>query len=132
MGSYTAQVAEVSVTDGKLKVHRVVCATDCGQVVNPAIVEQQIRSAIVFGLSAALKGELTIDAGRIQQANFNQYDVARMDETPVVDVQIVASEESPGGMGEAGVPPIAPAVCNAIFAATGKRIRRLPIGNQLA
>lgn len=127
IGSFTAQVAEVSVAAGKLKVHRVVCATDCGQVVNPAIVEQQIRSAIVFGLSAALKGEITLEGGRVQQSNFHQYDVARMDEVPVVDVHIVPSTEAPGGMGEAGVPCIAPAVCNAIFAATGKRVRRLPI-----
>jgi isoquinoline 1-oxidoreductase beta subunit len=130
IGSFTAQVAEVSVSEGKLKVHRVVCATDCGQVVNPAIVEQQIRSAIVFGLSAALKGEITIDAGRVQQSNFHQYDVVRMDEAPAVEVHIMASTEAPGGMGEAGVPTIAPAVCNAIFAATGKRIRRLPIQAQ--
>jgi isoquinoline 1-oxidoreductase beta subunit len=130
IGSFTAQVAEVSVTAGKLKVHKVVCATDCGQVVNPAIIEQQLRSAIVFGLSAALKGELTIEAGRIQQGNFHQYDVVRMDETPSVEVHIVPSTEAPGGMGEAGVPTIAPAVCNAIFAATGKRIRRLPIQAQ--
>ena len=127
IGSYTAQVAEVSVSGDKLKVHRVVCATDCGQVVNPAIVEQQIRSAIIFGLSAALKGEITIANGRIEQTNFHQYDVVRMDEAPVVDVHIVPSTEAPGGMGEAGVPTIAPAVCNAIFAATGKRVRRLPI-----
>ena len=132
VGSYTAQVAEVSVTAGKLKVHRVVCATDCGQVVNPAIVDQQIRSAIIFGLSAAMKGEITIEKGRVQQANFNSYDVVRMDEAPIVDVHIVPSTEAPGGMGEAGVPCIAPAVCNAIFAATGKRIRRLPIASQLA
>lgn len=132
IGSYTAQVAEVSVTQGKLKVHRVTCATDCGQVVNPAIVEQQIRSGVVFGLSAALKGEITIDAGKVQQSNFHQYDVARMDEAPVVDVHIVPSTEAPGGMGEAGVPCVAPAVCNAIFKATGKRIRRLPIASQLA
>jgi isoquinoline 1-oxidoreductase subunit beta len=127
IGSFTAQVAEISVEQGKLKVHHVVCATDCGQVVNPAIVEQQIRSAIVFGLSAAMKGEITIDGGRIQQTNFHQYDVVRMDEAPVVEVHIVPSTEAPGGMGEAGVPTIAPAVCNAIFAATGKRVRRLPI-----
>jgi len=132
VGSFTAQVAEVSVNQGKVKVHKVVCATDCGQTVNPAIIQQQIRSAIIFGLSAALKGEITIDKGRIQQSNFNTYDVVRMDEAPVVDVHIVPSTEAPGGMGEAGVPCIAPAVCNAIFRATGKRIRRLPIANQLA
>ncbi|HEY4086782.1 MAG TPA: xanthine dehydrogenase family protein molybdopterin-binding subunit [Bryobacteraceae bacterium] len=132
VGSFTAQVAEVSVNQGKVKVHKVVCATDCGQTVNPAIIQQQIRSAIIFGLSAALKGEITIDKGRVQQSNFDHYDVVRMDEAPVVDVHIVPSTEAPGGMGEAGVPCIAPAVCNAIFLATGKRIRRLPIANQLA
>ncbi len=130
IGSYTAQVAEVSVSQGKLKVHRVVCATDCGQVVNPAIVEQQIRSGIVFGLSAAMKGEITIEGGRVQQTNFHQYDVVRIDEAPEVEVHIVPSTEAPGGMGEASVPSIAPAVCNAIFAATGKRVRRLPIQAQ--
>jgi len=127
VGSYTAQVAEVSIDKSKVRVHRVVCAVDCGHVVNPAIVEQQIRSAIVYGLTAALKGEITIDKGRVQQANFNTYDMLRIDEAPVVDVHIVASTENPGGIGEAGVPAIAPAVCNAVFAATGKRIRRLPI-----
>ncbi len=127
VGSYTAQVAEVSVANGKLKVHRVICATDCGQVVNPAIVEQQIRGAIVFGLSAALKGEITLQNGRVQQGNFHQYDMLRIDETPHVEVHIVESTAASGGMGEAGVPTIAPAVCNAIFAATGQRIRRLPI-----
>jgi isoquinoline 1-oxidoreductase subunit beta len=99
-------------------------------VVNPAIVEQQIRSGIVFGLSAAMKGEITIDGGRVQQSNFHQYDVVRIDEAPVVEVHIVPSTEAPGGMGEASVPSIAPAVCNAIFAATGKRVRRLPIQTQ--
>jgi len=127
VGSYTAQVAEVSVDQGKVRVHRVVSAVDCGHVVNPAIVQQQIRSAIVYGLSAALKGEITIDKGRVQQANFNNYDMLRIDETPVVEVHIVPSTENPGGIGEAGVPTIAPAVCNAIFAATGKRVRRLPV-----
>ena len=130
IGSFTAQVAEVSVTAGKVKVHRVVCATDCGQVVNPAIVEQQIRSGIIFGLSATMKGEITIEAGRVQQTNFHQYDVVRMDEAPPIELHIVPSTEAPGGMGEAAVPCIAPAVCNAIFAATGKRIRRLPIQAQ--
>ncbi len=127
VGSYTAQVAEISINAGKLKVHKVTCATDCGQVVNPAIVEQQIRSAIIFGLSAALKGEITLEGGRVQQSNFHQYDVVRIDEAPVVEVHIVPSTAAPGGMGEAGVPTIAPAVANAIFKATGKRIRRLPI-----
>src|SRR5580658_5789929 len=127
VGSYTAQVAEVSVNQGKVRVHRVVSAVDCGHVVNPAIVEQQIRSAIVYGLTAALKGQITIDKGRVQQANFNTYDMLRIDESPVVDVHIVTSTENPGGIGEAGVPAIAPAVCNAVFAATGRRVRRLPI-----
>ena len=127
VGSYTANVAEISVNQGKVKVHRIVTAVDCGHVVNPAIVEQQIRSAIVYGLSAALKGEITIDKGRVVQNNFNQYDVVRIDEAPVVEVHIVPSTQNPGGIGEAGVPAIAPAVCNAIYAATGKRVRKLPI-----
>jgi isoquinoline 1-oxidoreductase beta subunit len=127
IGSFTAQVAEVSVEAGKLRVHRVVCAVDCGQPVNPAGIEQQIQSGIVYGLSAAMKGAITIDRGRVQQSNFHQYDVLRMDEMPKVEVHIVASHAAPGGIGEASVPPIAAAVGNAIFAATGKRIRRLPI-----
>ena len=127
IGSFTAQVVEVSLNKGKVKVNRVVCAVDCGQVINPAIVEQQIRSAVVYGLTAALKGNITIDQGRVQQGNFNNYDMLRIDEAPAVEVYIVPSNEKPGGIGEAGVPPIAPAVCNAIFAATGKRIRKLPI-----
>ncbi|MGC2658941.1 MAG: xanthine dehydrogenase family protein molybdopterin-binding subunit [Bryobacteraceae bacterium] len=127
IGSFTAQVAEVSVDRGKVRVHRVVCAVDCGPVVNPALVEQQIQGGIVYGLSAALKGGITIKDGRVQQGNFNDYDVLRIDEMPVVEVHIVRTDNAPGGIGEAAVPPIAPAVCNAIFAATGKRIRRLPI-----
>jgi isoquinoline 1-oxidoreductase beta subunit len=127
VGSYTAQVAEVSIDRGKVKVHRIVCAVDCGHVVNPAIVEQQMRSAIVYALSAALKGQITIDKGRVQQNNFDRYDVVRIDEAPVVEVHIVPSTQNPGGMGEAGVPAVAPAVANAVFAATGKRVRRLPI-----
>jgi isoquinoline 1-oxidoreductase beta subunit len=127
IGSFTAQVAEVSVTKGKLKVHRVVCAVDCGHVVNPSGVEQQIQSGIVYGLSAAMKGQITIDKGRVQQANFHQYDVLRIDEMPVVEVYLVPSQAAPGGIGEAGVPPIAAAVGNAIFAATGKRVRKLPM-----
>jgi isoquinoline 1-oxidoreductase beta subunit len=127
IGSFTAQVAEVSVTSGKLKVHRVVCAVDCGRTVNPAIIEQQIQSAIAFGLGAALKGGITIDRGRVQQGNFNNYDVLRIDEMPHVELHIVASNAPSGGIGEAGTPGIAPAVTNAIFAATGQRVRTLPI-----
>ena len=126
IGSNTVQVAEVSVEKGKVKVHRVVCAVDCGVVVNPAGVAQQISSGIAFGLSA-LKSSVTIKNGRVEQGNFHQYDVVRMDEMPQVEVHIVPSQAAPGGIGEASTPGIAPAVCNAIFAATGKRIRQLPI-----
>jgi isoquinoline 1-oxidoreductase beta subunit len=126
-GSFNAQVAEVSVTQGKVQVHRVVSAVDCGQVVNPAGVEQQMQSAIVYGLSAALRGAITIDKGRAQQSNFHQYEPLRINEMPVVEVHIVPSTQPSGGMGEVGTPAIAPAVANAIFAATGRRIRRLPI-----
>ena len=127
IGSYNAQVVEVSVTNGKLKINRVTCAVDCGHVVNPAIVRQQIESGIVYGLSAALKGAITIDKGRVQQGNFNTYDVLRIDEMPRIDVHIMDSNNNPGGIGEASVPPIAPALANAIFAATGKRHRTLPL-----
>jgi len=127
IGSFTAQVAEVSVAGSKLKVHRVVCAVDCGNVVNPRIVEQQIQSGIVFGLTAALKGGITIARGRVEQGNFHQYDMLRIDEMPQVEVHIVASTAASGGIGEASTPGIAPAVTNAIFAATGRRIRTLPI-----
>ncbi len=130
VGSYTAQVAEVSVDHGKVRVHRVVAAVDCGHVVNPAIVAQQMRSAIIYGLTAALKGQITIGKGRVQQANFDTYQMLRINEAPVVDVYIVPSTQNPGGIGEAGVPAIAPAVCNALFAATGKRIRSLPIRSE--
>ena len=127
IGSFTAQVAEVSVTQGKLKVHRVVCAVDCGRIVNPAIIEQQMQSGIAFGLAAALKGGITIDKGRVQQSNFHQYDVLRIDEMPVVEVHVLPTNNPSGGIGEASTPGIAPAVTNAIFAATGQRVRRLPI-----
>ncbi|MGB7621125.1 MAG: xanthine dehydrogenase family protein molybdopterin-binding subunit [Terriglobia bacterium] len=126
-GTYVAQVAEVTVEFKKVTVHRVVCAVDCGQYVNPDTIEAQMQSAIVMGLTAAWKGEITIDRGRVMQGNFNDYPVLRMDEMPVIEVYIVPSQEKPGGIGEPGLPPIAPAVSNAIFASIGKRIRRLPI-----
>jgi isoquinoline 1-oxidoreductase beta subunit len=127
IGSYNSLVAEVSVERGKLRVHRAVCAVDCGHVVNPAGVEQQVQSGIVYGLSAALKGAITIDRGRVVQGNFNHYDVLRIDEMPVVEVHIVPSQAAPGGIGETSTPSIIPAVANAIYALTGKRLRKLPI-----
>jgi isoquinoline 1-oxidoreductase beta subunit len=125
--TYLAQVAEISVVGGELKVHKVTCVVDCGQMVNPRIVESQIESGIVFGLSAALWGEVTILGGRVQQTNFNSYRLLRGNEMPQLDVHLLPSDEPPGGIGEAAVPLVAPAVCNAIFAATGKRLRSLPI-----
>jgi len=127
-GSWCAQVAEVSVgADGTPKVHRVVAAVDCGMTVNPDIVKRQIESAIVYGLTAALYGKITFKDGRVEQSNFHDYRMLRMSEMPKVEVHIVPSKEAPGGIGEPGTPPIAPAVANAIFAATGKRIRKLPL-----
>ncbi len=126
--SYVAQVAEVSVEgDGTVHVHRVIAAVDCGRVVNPDTVKAQIEGGIVFGLTAALKTEITLDKGRVQQRNFHDYPMVRMSESPAIEVYIVPSSERPTGVGEPGVPPVAPAVANAIFAATGKRVRRLPI-----
>jgi len=127
LGSFTAEVADVSLEGGKVKVHRVVCAIDCGQVVNPAIVKQQVEGGIAYGLTAALKGAITIDRGRAQQGNFNTYDMLRIGEMPKIDVHIVRSSEAPGGVGEASVPPIAPAIANAIFAATRRPVCKLPI-----
>ena len=116
--------------DGELKVDRVVCAVDCGHVINSATVEMQMESGVVYGLTAALFGEITIDQGRVQQANFDTYDMVRIAEMPVVETYLALSGgDKWGGIGEPGVPPIAPAVCNAIFAATGKRIRSLPLKN---
>ena len=127
-GSFVAQVAEVSVSrEGKLKVHRVVCAIDCGPVVNPDTIKAQMEGGIVFGLTAALYGEITFEKGRVKQRNFHDYPMLRMNEMPVVEAFIVPSTEKMGGVGETGVPPVAPAVANAIFAVTGKRLRRLPI-----
>lgn len=126
--TYVAQVAEVTVAkNGAVKVNRIVCAVDCGRAINPAGVKAQMESGIIFGLSAALMGEITIENGATKESNFDGYPIVRMRESPVIEVHIVQSEEKPTGCGEPGVPPAAPAVTNAIFAATGKRIRRLPI-----
>ncbi len=126
--SFVAQVAEVSVAKaGTVQVHRVVCAVDCGPVVNPATVEAQMQGGISFGLGAALSSAITFKDGAVEQSNFHDYEVLRLPEMPKVEVHIIASREEQGGIGEPGVPPIAPAVTNALFALTGKRIRRLPI-----
>jgi isoquinoline 1-oxidoreductase beta subunit len=126
--THVAYVAEVSVDGtGKVRVHRVVAAVDCGQVVNPDNVAAQIEGGIAFGLTAALKAEATLKDGRMQQSNFHDYPILQMDEMPLVEVHIVESSQGPTGMGEMGVPPIAPAIANAVFAATGKRIRHIPI-----
>lgn len=127
-GSFCAEVAEVSVgPDGTPKVHRVVAAVDCGMTVNPDIIKRQIEGAMVFGLTAALYGKISFKDGRVEQGNFDTYKMLRMNEMPTVEVHIVPSTEKPGGIGEPGTPPIAPAVANAIFAATGKRLRKLPM-----
>jgi len=128
--SYVAQVAEVSLESGKIRVHRVVAAVDCGMVVNPDGVQQQVEGAIVYGLSAALHGAITLENGRVVQSNFDKYTPLRMSEMPQVEVHIVASNEHPSGIGEPGTPPIAPAVANAVFALTGKRLRRMPFDQE--
>lgn len=127
-GSITAQIAEASVdSGGEVTIHKVYCAIDCGDVVNPDIVKAQIEGAIIFGLTAALYGEITIENGRVQQSNFNDYPLLTMKNSPIVETEIIISGSRRTGVGEPGVPPIAPAVTNAIFAATGHRIRKLPI-----
>jgi isoquinoline 1-oxidoreductase beta subunit len=126
-GSIVAQVAQVSVEGKEIRVHRVVCAIDCGIAVNPNIVAQQMESAVLFGLSAALAGEITIRDGRVEQSNFHDYPVLRMGQAPQVETVIIASAEPPEGVGEPGTPPIAPAVANALFVLTGQRLRSLPL-----
>jgi len=126
-GSIVAQVAQVSVENGEIRVQRVVCAIDCGIAVNPNIIAQQMESAVLFGLSAALGGEITFKEGRVEQANFHDYPVLRMGQEPHVETIIIASAEHPEGVGEPGTPPIAPAVANAVFSLTGKRLRSLPL-----
>jgi isoquinoline 1-oxidoreductase beta subunit len=127
-GSFMAQVAEVDVAkDGSLKVKRITCAVDCGVAINPDTIEAQVQSAIIYGLSAALYGEITLKDGRVEQGNFDTYRALRITEIPVIEVHIVQSSEAPGGMGEPGTCALAPAVTNAIFAATGVRLRKLPV-----
>src|SRR5205809_3347847 len=124
-GSYVAQIAEVTVSNNTIRVNKVMCAVDCGVVINPDTLAAQIEGGIVYGLTGALKNEITLKDGRVEQDNFHTYPMLRMTEAPVVEVYTVKSEESPGGIGEPGVPPIAAAVANAVFAATGKRLRKL-------
>jgi len=126
-GSVCAQVAEVSLEGGQPKVRRVVAAFDCGLVVNPLTVEAQLQSAIAYGLSAALYSKITLKDGKVEQSNFHDYRVLRMNEMPRVEVYLVTGGDKPTGVGEPGVPPIAPAVANALFALTGKRARSLPL-----
>jgi len=129
--THVAMIAEISVESGKLTVHKIFCAVDCGQMVNPRIVASQIEGGIVFGLSSALWGEITLAGGRVQQTNFDTYRVLRSNELPQIDVQLIISGEPPGGIGEPAVALVAPAIGNAIFAATGKRIRSLPFDRAL-
>jgi isoquinoline 1-oxidoreductase subunit beta len=128
--SYVAAIAEVSTDANSLKVNRLVCAVDCGHPVNPNGIRAQVESAAIYALTAAVKDPITIDRGRIVQSNFNDYHMIRMNEAPPIEVHIVPSTEKPSGIGEPTVPVIAPAICNAIFNATGKRLRRLPIRNE--
>ncbi|OAI63853.1 acylaldehyde oxidase, partial [Ralstonia solanacearum] len=126
-GSVVAQVVEVSLKDGKPRVHRVVCAVDCGTVVNPGIVAQQVESGVVFGLGAALYGQIEIKDGQVVQSNYPDYPVLGMAETPVIETHLVPSTAAPGGVGEIAVPPIAPAVAHAVAQLTGKPVRQLPM-----
>jgi len=125
--SYAAEVAEVSVEKAGIRVHRVVAAVDIGRAIFPDAVAAQVEGAVAYGLSAALKGAITIKEGRCEQSNFHDFEVLRLPEMPVVEVHVVPSTEPPTGIGEPGLPPVAPAVMNAVFAATGKRLRRLPV-----
>ena len=131
-GSYVAQIAEVEVSaTGEVRVHRVVCAVDCGQIVNPDTVKAQIEGGVMFGAGAALFNEITLKNGRVEQSNFNNVRVLRINETPAIEVHLVRNGEPPGGIGEPGTAVTAPALANAVFAATGKRIRKLPLIHQL-
>ena len=126
-GSAVAQIAEVSIEGTKIVVHKVTAAIHCGMVVNPGIVRDQVEGGIIYGLTAALHGEITLVDGVIQQSNFHNYPMLRMADAPEVEVHIVASQEHPEGVGEPGLPPLAPAVANAVFKASGQRLRDLPL-----
>jgi isoquinoline 1-oxidoreductase subunit beta len=125
--TYVAAAAEVSASPKEIKIKRIVCAVDCGRPVNPNGIRAQVESAAIYALTATLKDAITVERGRIVQANFNDYEMIRMNEAPPIEVHIVPSTEAPTGIGEPTVPVIAPAICNAIYQATGKRLRRLPI-----
>lgn len=126
-GSIVGQVMDVSVIEGAVRIDKVTCVIDCGQIVNPSIIEAQMESGIIFGLTAAFFGEITLQDGAVLESNFHDYPMLRMAQTPLIETHIMPSVEAPGGVGEPGTPPAAPALLNAIFAATGKRYRRLPL-----
>ncbi|HVL00481.1 MAG TPA: molybdopterin cofactor-binding domain-containing protein, partial [Dongiaceae bacterium] len=126
-GSYVAQLVEVSVNNGHIQVHKVVVAADCGHIVNPDIVTAQMEGGVIFGLTAALKGNISLKDGVVEQTGFGDYPLLRMNEAPKVEVHLLSSQEEPGGVGEPGVPPAAPALANALFAATGQRLRQMPL-----
>lgn len=130
-GSFFSMVVDVAVDQGEVSVKRVVCAVDCGMVVNPNTIEAQVQGGIIFGITAALYSQITIKDGRVEQNNFTDYRMLRIDQTPPIEVHIVKSSEAPGGIGEPGTAALAPALTNAIYAATGKRLRQLPVGSQL-
>lgn len=131
-GSICAQVVELQRNEtGAIRIERVTCAIDCGRAIHPDIIAQQVEGAVIFGLTAALYGRITMKAGRVEQANFPDYPLLNLDHSPIIDTVIMPSDEAPGGVGEVGTPPIAPALCNAIFSLTGKRIRDLPIADQV-
>ena len=125
-GTYMAQVAEISLDRGGVRVHRIVCAVDCGQVVNPSIVIAQVEGSVIFGLTAALWGEINLKEGRAQQSNFDTYRLMRISEVPRIDTVILPSTEAVGGIGEPATALVAPAIANAVFTVTGRRIRSLP------
>ena len=130
-GSFFSIVIDVAVDNGEVQVKRVVCAVDCGMSVNPNTIEAQVQGGIIFGITGALYGEITIEDGRVVQSNFTDYRMLRINETPPIEVHLVKSGEAPGGIGEPGTAATAAALSNAIFAATGKRLRKLPVGDQL-